>query len=287
MNPNTATPNTDTADLDKLLSSITGDEAGVPPAAEIIEDEAPVGTADLEAAVAQADAETPPAETVETVTPEKKAKTVDPEKEKAKAEAKAKKEAEKAAAKAKREADKLARAEAKKKAEAEKAAKPKRIYFGSNKIGRLTHEMGADRLNEFSVLTISDAVLEGEALAKRQKDVQDMIAGMAQKVKNRATYLFLFMHKGGKLNEVMRRVFHVLNRDGKIKTGDAGNMILELLAKPYDLKTARATGNNTVSLLKQLQVLVPGAEKGEYVGNPDSLVLAKVNEQLGYTKSAA
>lgn len=286
MNPN-LNANTEANELDALLASITDDEAPTPPT-EIIEDEAaPVGTADIEAAVAQADAETPPAETVETPATEKKAKTPDPEKEKARAEAKAKKEAEKAAAKAKRDEEKAARAAEKAKKEAEKAAKPKRIFFGANKIGRLTHEMGADRLNEFSVLTIADAGLEGEALAKRQKEVQDMIAGMAQKVKNRATYLFLFMHKGGKLNEVMRRVFFVLHRDGKIKTGDSGNMTAELLAKPYDLKTARATGNNTVSLLKQLQVLVPGTEKGEYVGNPDSLVLAKVNEQLGYTKSAA
>lgn len=276
--------------LDALMTSINGvsNDTSAVESDEILEQieneaPAPVGEqvkaleSDLEPAAPTGDPM--PTEVIEQPTPA--ATTTAPTDAEKKAAEKAAKKAEREAKRAKDKAER----EAKK---AEQAAKPKRVFFGKNKVGRMTATMGEDKFRANMVWTLSDASLTGDDLKAKIDANIAVIQEMSDKVKNRATYLLEFSHRGGEgkpLNEVIRRAFEVLNRDGKLVTGDAGNYHAHLIAKPYDPKTARAAGNNTVSLLKQLQVVVAHpTEKQTYTLNPDSLVGAKVNTLLGYAK---
>lgn len=264
----TAVPGATPVDMEEALALLETEHAAAQASDEAVV-EAPV----VEPTMTPANPEPAPAAPVSAKPEGKKAKT------------KAEKEAAKKAAKEKREAEKKEREAAK--AATPPAPKKERIFFGSRKVERMKHEFSEAGFHALCILTKTDAALTGADREKRIKEVESVIGSMSDKVKNRATYLLTFCHRGsGKLNEVIRRAFEVLNRDGHIKTGDAGNLHAHLLAKPYDAKTARATGNNTVAMLKQLQVIVPGTDpkdakaKGYYVANPDSIILEKVNASL-------
>jgi hypothetical protein len=285
--------------LDSLLASLNNvapaKKADPAENTEVIEAEAPVTEGDLEAAAPPAgDSEevidtgaalgATDTEPPKTKAKSKKASAKPAVSDEEKAAAKAAKDAERAEKAAKKTADKeaakLAREAAKAERAAKKAAEPKpeakpKVYFGANKVGLMEHKMGAERLAELMVFTTTEAALTGDALTAKQKENTEMIRKMGSKVQNRANYVITYMHKGGKLNEVIRRAFVVLKRDGKLTTGEEGSYIKELLAKPYDISTARAAGNNTINLLKQLSVIVAG-EKGEYVPNADSLIYQRV-----------
>jgi hypothetical protein len=197
----------------------------------------------------------------------------------AKVAAKQKKEEERLALKAKREEERVAKKAEKDAADAAKPAPQPRIFF-ADKADRIAHRLGAD-LGNYMVLEIADALLEGDALKAKQDETFAMIRDMSVKVKNRASLLLDFAAgKKAELNSVIATAFRTLKADGKITVGDKGNFIVTLLARPYSLNSARAMGNNTISLLKQLKVLVDGG-KGMYVANPNSLILAKVNGLLG------
>jgi hypothetical protein len=289
MNPNASTaPQND--EIQNLLDSISDSGTGAVAPMETIETIAPNATPhDVDAALASLD-EKPPVEVIEDLAAQPAAPaptpaTTDKKASTKKSTKKDDKAAAKAAAKAKREEEKKAR-DAKKAAEKaarDAAPKKERVFFGKRKVDRMKHEMTEAGFASVCVLTKSDAALTGEAATKRQKEVEGVINEMSDKVKNRATYLLLFVHRGqGKLNEVIRRAIGVLNRDGFIKTGDAGNLHQDLLKKPYEARSARAMGNNTVSMLKQLGVLIPGDadKKGHYVPNPESVILEKVNAAI-------
>jgi hypothetical protein len=196
--------------------------------------------------------------------------------------ARAQAKADKAAAKAVEAANKAAiRAAKKADREAAKAAKPApvpRVKY-ENKTDLMKSRLG-DQLGEYMVLEVADAALEGAELQAKQNETLAVIDGLSQKPKNRANFLMTFMHKGGKLNEPIQRAFQVLKRDGQITTGDKGNYHLDLVSRPYAVSAARAMGNNTITVLRALKVILLG-EKGVYAPNPDSLILAKVNQQLG------
>lgn len=272
------------AALSELLSSISPESTSV----ETIEPDGPAES-DIEAAVETienqehyagqpSEAEVKAAKIAEAKA--KKEADAKAAKEKAaadRAEAKAKKEADKAIAKAQREQQ---RADAKAAKAAAKAALPPkqpRVKF-ENKTDLMKFRLG-DKLGDFMVLETADAMLEGDALKAKQDETLATIDGMSQKVKNRANFLMTYMLNGGKLNNVVEIAFRTLKKDGQITTGDKGNFHEALVARPYSVLAARAMGNNTISMLKTLKVLV--GEKGTYTGNPDSLILAKVNGQLG------
>jgi len=280
----------DSALLD-LLQTINPN-AGAAPSVESDTDAAPSDVIDPDLAAAVATVETQDAYNAQ---PDDKAQkeaqkaadkaVKDAEKKAAKdaaakirADNKAAKQAAKDAAKADRE---RIRAEKKAAKEAEKAAKPPkqpRVKY-ENKTDLMKARLG-ERLGEFMVLEVSDAGLTGDELTAKQNETLALIDGMSQKVKNRANFLMTYMHGGGKLNEVVKRAFEVLKSNGKITTGDKGNLHQNLLARPYDVSSARAMGNNTIAMLRHLKVIVAG-EKGEYLPNPNSLILMKVNGQLG------
>jgi hypothetical protein len=184
-----------------------------------------------------------------------------------KAAAKAEKEAAKAAKKAEREAAKAAKAE----------GKPKRVYFG-NKTERVKANVSADNL----ILEISDAALEGDALAEKQADTIKLIDAMAIKSKGRATLLLEYVTgKSATLNKVIATAFTVLSESGKIVTGDKGNLHDVLISKGYQPSAARAMARSTLVMLRTLKVLQGNGEAQTFVGNPNSTLLAAVNGKLG------
>jgi len=284
-------PNQDSA-IDQLIAEMGSTTTPAPTTST-----PPVSESDLEAAVAGAEvsesyAKQPGDKSPEEIAAEQKAADekakadAKAEKERVAAEKKAQREADAAAKKAKREEEKkqkeAERAAKKAAKEAEKAAKPKRVYFGSDKVGRLQHTLG-EKFGDFMVLTTSDAALTGDDLAAKQKETVGIIEAMGSKVKNRATFLIDFVSgKSKELNNVLAICLRTLHADGKIVTGDKGNFHAALIAKPYAPSAARAMGNNTVNCFRQLKLLVPHAtEKQTYVANPDSLLLAMANEKLG------
>lgn len=161
------------------------------------------------------------------------------------------------------------------------AERKERIYFGSDKVKRLRHTLG-DKLSEFMVLTLEDATLDGDALKEKQDETLAIIEAMGIKVKNRATLLLEFASgKTHRLNNVISTALALLAKDGHIVTGDKGNLFQTLVAKPYAPSAARAMGNNTVNMLRQLKLITPSDDRSTFVANPQSLLLAFIAPKLG------
>jgi hypothetical protein len=136
-----------------------------------------------------------------------------------------------------------------------------------------------EKASEFLLLEIADAELDEEALKAKQEKVLAEIDSLAKKVGEKATMLFGWLKNGGALNEVMRRTFEVLAKDGELTSGEKGNLQQNLLSKPYSKGTAASQANQMFMLLPALKVTVK--ERGKMVANPDSLILAKAKAELG------
>jgi hypothetical protein len=160
----------------------------------------------------------------------------------------------------------------------EPAEKKAKIFF-SKQSDRIAHRLG-DKLGEFMLLEIGDAELSGEDLQARNKEVLSLIDGTAKKVGEKAAMLFKWMQQGGELNEVMKRAFTLMAKEGFLTSGDKGNLQENLLAKPYSLGTARSQSNQIFCLFRALKVANMDG-KGKMVPNPNSLVLMKANATLG------
>lgn len=278
------TPASEVDALDVLLADL-----GVPNAAEVIEGEtdAIIGETTIEAAHEPAEV-IEGEEVVDTAAADKAAAKVVADADKAakkeaavaeKKVAAEKKAADAAAAKVVREAEKAAKKAEREAAKAAKPASVPRVFFAS-KNARIEAHLG-EKLGDYTVLTLSDAALTGDDLKAKQQETMDAIKVAGVKVQNRATLLIEFVaEKSSKLNEVISRALTLLFKDGKIKTGDKGNLHLNLLSKPYSPAAARAMGNNTVAALKLFKMIQKN-EAGEYVANPESLMLMKANGLLG------
>jgi hypothetical protein len=173
-----------------------------------------------------------------------------------------------------------------KKAHAEPKAKVERKFY-SNKADRLVDRIGTERLGEFTVLTAADAGITDEDVKAAMEATMAIIKGMSGKKQNRASFLIEFVaNKRAKLNPVLDRVLRVLARDGHITTSNEGNMLQDLVkGAGYTGAAARAMGGNTVAMFADLKLLVADG-KGKFVGNPESLLLTKVNAMLGLTPGA-
>jgi len=159
-----------------------------------------------------------------------------------------------------------------------KAARAPRVHY-QNKTDRIKARLGAN-LGDYLVLEIADASLEGDALKAKQDETLAVIDAMSVKVKNRASLLMDFLSgKTAKPNEILKRALDVLAADGKITTGDKGNLHLNLLAKPYSVSAARAMGRNTLTVMEKTKMIVAGT-KGEFLPNPQSLFLAMAQQML-------
>lgn len=158
------------------------------------------------------------------------------------------------------------------------AEEKKRIYF-SKQSDRIAHRLG-EKLGEFMLLEIGDAALTGEELQARNKEVLAAIDGTAKKVGEKAAMLFKWMQQGGDLNEVMKRAFTLMKKDGYLTSGDKGNLQEYLLAKPYSLGTARSQSNQVFCLFRALKIANMDG-KGKMVPNDQSIILMKANSTLG------
>ncbi len=174
-----------------------------------------------------------------------------------------------------------------KKAKKEKVAKAPRATSVTHKPGDLLLAKLGENASDFLVFTRQDATLEE---SERKAKIDAFIGRMnvmlqteegyiADKVKDKALQLFGWMKYGGALNEVMRRAFTVLTKEGKLTSGNKGNLQTNLLAKPYSPGTAASQANQMFMLFPLLEITK--REKGVMVANPDSLILMKAQAELG------
>jgi hypothetical protein len=164
------------------------------------------------------------------------------------------------------------------KAKGKAKAAPTERHVVLSKSQKVATKLG-DKAGEFLILELADAALDEEALKAKQELVLAEIDGLAKKVAEKATQLFGWMKNGGTLNEVMKRTFEVLARDGELTSGEKGNLQQNLLAKPYSKGTAASQANQMFMLLPMLKITM--REKGKMVPNPDSAILAKAKADLG------
>jgi hypothetical protein len=158
-----------------------------------------------------------------------------------------------------------------------KAKVPRKHY--TDKTERLKDRVGGV-LSDYTVLTVSDATDDPEAVKARMEETLAIIKKMNKKEQNRASLFIEFISgKKSSLNEVLHRTLKVLKDEGHITTGKEGNVMKNLLAKPYSVPSARAMSGNTISMFADLKVIVADG-KGRYVGNPESTLLAKANSML-------
>lgn len=165
-------------------------------------------------------------------------------------------------------------------AKTEKPAAPARPPVHAKTSEKIAHRLG-EKASNFLVLELSDVGGTETELAKQQAAIMAQFDAMGQiKVREKAVQLFGFMSNGGKLNEVMRRAFTVLIKEGQLTSGDKGNLQLDLLKKPYSLGTARAQAGQIFSLFPALKI-VNKADRGIYKANEESTVLAFMKSHLG------
>lgn len=138
------------------------------------------------------------------------------------------------------------------------------------------------KAGDFLVLETKDAELDEAALKARQDEMLKNFDGTSQiKVREKMVQLFGYLSgSNAKLNEVMRRAFTVLLKDGNLISGEKGNLHVDLLAKPYSVGTARAQSGQIFSLFPQLKI-VNKTDRGVYVANPDSVILQMMKQRLG------
>jgi len=138
------------------------------------------------------------------------------------------------------------------------------------------------KAGDFLILETKDAELDEKALQARQAELLKEFDGTSQiKVREKMVQLFGYLSgTNAKLNEVMRRAFTVLIKDGNLISGEKGNLHVDLLAKPYSVGTARAQSGQIFSLFPQLKI-VNKTDRGVYVANPDSVILQMMKQRLG------
>ncbi|HCJ8610405.1 TPA: hypothetical protein NV728_002069 [Escherichia coli] len=138
------------------------------------------------------------------------------------------------------------------------------------------------KAGDFLILETKDAELDEAALKARQEEMLKNFDGTSQiKVREKMVQLFGYLSdSNAKLNEVMRRAFTVLLKDGNLISGEKGNLHVDLLAKPYSVGTARAQSGQIFSLFPQLKI-VNKTDRGVYVANPDSVILQMMKQRLG------
>lgn len=164
--------------------------------------------------------------------------------------------------------------------EPKKPAEPRVSYVTHSKSEVLKHKLG-DNAGDYMLLEVPEGEPDAAELQAKVDEVLASIDACGQKkVQEKCVILFSWMKNGGTLNEVMKRAFKVLARDGEITTGDKGNLIGELLSKPYSPGTARAQAGQIVSLFPMLKITTK--EKGKLVANPNSMILMKAKTDFGF-----
>jgi hypothetical protein len=142
----------------------------------------------------------------------------------------------------------------------------------------IRHCVGA-KLPEKLALELSDAPLSAEELSAKAEELLAAIDTCKQiKVREKAIIFSKWLANGGALCRVIQITFETLARDGKIVTGDKGNLVQALLRKPYSIGTARAQSG-------QMHVMLPLFKIASRVGNqivlnPNSAAWLKAKIEL-------
>lgn len=153
---------------------------------------------------------------------------------------------------------------------------------------RVTHKPGdlllvklGEKADDFLTFDVNDVEDPEKMAAKRDVFIAKMNDkdAIAVKVKEKIVQLFAWLTKGGELNEVMKRTFVLLHKDGELTSGDKGNLHASLLSKPYSQGTARSQGCQMFLVLPELELTK--REKGKMIANPDSALLPVINQMLG------
>jgi len=156
-----------------------------------------------------------------------------------------------------------------------RVAKPRRHY--ANKVDRLRDTL-ADGFDDAMLLSKADLKLQGKARADKQFETAKRIKGVGVKVQNRVTFLIEYAQgKTAKLNNVMQTALDVLKADGKLTTGNDGNLVKALVAGGKTPATARTMAGNTVAAFKVLD-MVEGREPHTFYPNPDSVLLERLSK---------
>lgn len=253
---------------DALLASMIGDlnlDDDTP--SEIIEPVEPVVADPLEAAVADIER----AEAIEAVYEEQDRE--------AQAEALFESAADKPSTETVAETAKPAKT---KKEKAPKPPKTPRVTSITHQPGdRLVAQLGAD-YKDFLVFYKSDDAAAAETRVSSFITAMNDRDAIADKVKDKAIMLLTWLKAGkdvSELNEVLRRAFTVLFRDGELTSGKAGNLQVDLLSKPYSPGTSASQANQMFMLFPILGITQ--REKGRMVVNPDSTIVEAMKIKLG------
>jgi hypothetical protein len=156
---------------------------------------------------------------------------------------------------------------------APKKERPKKV---GTRYDRIVLNAGAD----FIDLTTLTPDWAGKAEAEHKEDFAKIIEDMAEYVGDKAVNLMSFLRTGSGLNEVTRRGFEVFLRDEQLVGGDRGNIVTNLLSKPYSLGTARSQSNQLLQLFTDLEIGKRTA-RGVVVANPESIILERVKKLMG------
>lgn len=156
-----------------------------------------------------------------------------------------------------------------------KAAKERKSR-ASKPSERIISRLGTDAI-DYTTLTPDWGL---KSPTEHSDDFAKAVDSMALYVSDKAVNLFAYLKTGGGLNEVTRRGFEVLLRDGQLVGGDNGNIIQNLLTKPYGITTARSQASQLLQLFTGLEIGVRSS-KGVIVANADSVILERVKTLLG------
>jgi hypothetical protein len=199
--------------------------------------------------------------------------------------AKAKKKAEAKPKVEKKKAEPKVKAEAKPKVEKPKVEKPApqpRKHYAS-KVERLGDRLG-EKMSDFVMLTTDDVERDREEL-KAEFNATMKSAGV--KVQNRIGFITEFVSKRtARLNKVCATAIKLLLDEGKLTTGEQGNLHKALMGQSYTVAAAKAMGGNTVLALQKLKIVSNGG-KGAFVPNPNSLYLPVLKGSLVAEQQAA
>lgn len=164
----------------------------------------------------------------------------------------------------------------------EKAPKTTRVTSITHQPGdRLVAQLGAD-YKDFLVFYKSDDTVAAETRVESFVTAMNDRDAIADKVKDKAVMLLTWLKAGkdvSELNEVLRRAFTVLFRDGELTSGKAGNLQVDLLSKPYSPGTSASQANQMFMLFPILGITQ--REKGRMVVNPDSTIVEAMRIKLG------
>lgn len=156
-------------------------------------------------------------------------------------------------------------------------AEPKAKKHYTNKVDRMKDTLGAD-FGKAMLLERGDLELKGKARAAKEDEVSALIKDSGVKVQNRITFILEFAQgKTASLNNVMQTALDLLESDGKITSGEKGNLVEALLKSGKTIATSRAMANNTITAMRTLRVII-GKEPQVFYANPESVILDRLGK---------